>query len=58
MKCKMICPCYHITKEDLREAVKNGAVSFKAVKKETKVGCRCGKCKKKAKKTVRKLLMK
>ncbi len=58
MKEKMICPCCCVTAKDLKKAVKNGADSFKAVKKETKVGCRCGKCRKKAKKTVKKLLMK
>lgn len=58
MKEKMICPCCRVTVKDLKNAVKNGADSFKAVKKETKVGCRCGKCRKKAKKTVKKLLLK
>ena len=58
MKEKMICPCCKITNRDLKKAVENGAGSFKEVKKQTCVGCRCGKCKKKAKKTVKKLLTK
>lgn len=58
MKQKMICPCCSVTTKDLKKAVKKGACSFKAVEKETKVGCRCGKCRKKAKKTVKKLLTK
>lgn len=53
---KIICPCYKITKGDIKLAVKNGATSFKEVKKVTKVSKCCGKCKKKAKKLTKKLL--
>ena len=35
---KEICSCYHVTKSDIKEAVKNGAVSYKEVKKETSSG--------------------
>ena len=53
---KVICPCYKVTKGDIVHAVENGATSFKEVKKATKVGKGCGKCKKKAKKLTKKLL--
>ena len=53
---KVICPCYKITKRDIVRAVEKGAASFKEVKQETKVCKGCGKCKKKAKKLVKKLL--
>ena len=53
---KEICSCYHVTKSDIKEAVKNGAVSYKEVKKETKAGKACGKCKKKIKNLIRKTL--
>lgn len=53
---KVICPCYHVTKGDIIDAVENGASSFKEVKKATKVGKGCGGCKKKAKKFTKKLL--
>ncbi|MCI5869469.1 MAG: (2Fe-2S)-binding protein [Dorea sp.] len=53
---KVICPCYHVTKGDIIQAVEDGATSFKEVKKATKVSKGCGKCKKKAKKFVKKLL--
>lgn len=57
-KKKVICSCYHVTKGDLKRAIKNGADSYKEVKKATRIGCACGHCKKKAKKTVKKLLQK
>lgn len=52
---KVICPCYKVTKGDIADAVENGAKSFKEVKKVTKAGKGCGKCKKKVKKLVKKL---
>ena len=53
---KIICPCYKITKGDILKAVEQGAASFKDVKKMTKVGKACGKCKEKAKKFTKELL--
>lgn len=53
---KVICSCRHVTKGDIADAVKSGAGSFKEVKKHTKAGKGCGKCKKKAKKLTKKLL--
>ena len=53
---KIICSCRKITKGDIARAVREGASSFKEVKKATGVGKSCGKCKKKAKKLTKKLL--
>ena len=55
-KNKVICPCYHVTKGDIKKAIDDGASSFKEVKKATKISKGCGKCKKKAKKVTKKLL--
>jgi len=55
---KLICKCYDVTKKDIKKAIKDGATSFKDVKKETKISSGCGKCKKKAKKITKKLLKK
>ena len=54
---KIICPCYKVTKGDIAKAVEQGASSFKEVKQATKVSMACGKCKKKAKKLTKKLLV-
>ena len=55
---KVICPCYQVTKGDVADAVEKGASSFKEVKKMTRAGKGCGKCKKKVKKLTKKLLVK
>lgn len=54
----VICPCYHVTKKDIKKAIKDGATSYKDVKKATKAGSGCGHCKKKVKKYVEKQLAK
>ena len=53
---KIICPCFHVTKGDIADAVEKGASSYKEVKKLTKASKGCGKCKKKVKKLTKKLL--
>lgn len=53
---KVICPCYKVTKGDIADAVEKGASSFKEVKKMTRAGKGCGKCRKKVKKLTKKLL--
>ncbi len=53
---KIICPCYKVSKKDIKKAVKDGAENFKDIKKATKVSNGCGKCKKKAKKISKKIL--
>ncbi len=57
-KDKYICPCFKVTKKDIKEAVADGADSFKAVKKATKLGSGCGHCKCKAKIYTKKQLKK
>lgn len=52
---KEICSCYHVTKGDIEDAVQQGAVKFKEVRKLTKAGKACGHCKKKVKKLIKKL---
>jgi NAD(P)H-nitrite reductase large subunit len=41
---KVVCGCYNVTEQDLKNAVKNGAKSFEEVQAVTKVGTGCGKC--------------
>lgn len=53
---KVICPCYKITKADIITAIDQGAASYKEVKKATKAGSACGKCKDKVKKFTKKIL--
>ena len=55
---EIICPCFKVTKGDIINAVEEGANSFRDVKKMTKVGKGCGKCKKTAKKFTKKMLKK
>lgn len=51
-KSKEICSCKHVTKDEIREAVHEGATTFKDVKRATGAGSRCGKCRKKVEKIV------
>lgn len=53
---KVICACHHVTAGEIEDAVKDGAASFKEVKKLTKAGKSCGKCKKKVKKFMEAIL--
>lgn len=53
---KYVCPCKHVTEEDIRKAIADGATSFKRVRKATGAGSKCGKCKPAAKKLVKRLL--
>lgn len=41
---KVVCGCYNVTEQDLKNAVKNGAKSFEEVQAVTKVGTGCGRC--------------
>ncbi|KZL90386.1 (2Fe-2S)-binding protein [Clostridium magnum] len=41
---KVVCGCYKVTVQDLKNAVKNGAKSFEDVQAVTKVGAGCGHC--------------
>ena len=41
---KVVCGCFNITEQDLKNAIKNGANSFEEVQAVTKVGTGCGRC--------------
>ncbi|MDR3594591.1 (2Fe-2S)-binding protein [Clostridium sp.] len=41
---KIICGCFKITEQDLKNAITNGANSFEEVQAITKVGTGCGRC--------------
>ena len=56
MSDKYICPCRKLTKGDVKKAMKDGAQSYKEVKKATGAGTACGHCKSKIKKYVKKRL--
>lgn len=53
-----ICPCFQVTKKDIKKAIDGGARSFKDVKKMTNVSEKCGHCKCKVKKYTKKRLQK
>ena len=44
-KDKYICPCFKVTKDDIKKAIEEGADSFKKVKKATHLAAGCGHCK-------------
>lgn len=54
---KVVCGCYNVTEEDLKNAVKNGAKSFEEVQAVTKVGTGCGHCVEGNKKLVNELII-
>lgn len=56
MEDKIVCGCRKVTKQDLDNAIKNGAKSFEEVQKITKVGTGCGKCVKNVEPLVAELL--
>ncbi|MBD7910598.1 MULTISPECIES: (2Fe-2S)-binding protein [Clostridium] len=41
---KVVCGCFNVTEEDIKNAVKMGANSFEEVQAATKVGTGCGRC--------------
>ena len=51
----MVCPCLKVCRDDIVEAIDNGASNFKDVKKKTKIVTKCGKCKTRAKCLVREI---
>lgn len=54
----IICNCYGITVEDIKNAIKNGATSFEEVQEVTGVGTGCGVCLNNAENLVKDLLSK
>ncbi|MGN0071827.1 MAG: DUF1653 domain-containing protein [Atopobiaceae bacterium] len=57
-KSKEICSCKHVTKDEIREAVRQGATSYKDVKRATGAGSKCGKCRHKVEKIIEEELRK
>lgn len=57
-KSNYICPCFKVTREDIKKAVEEGADTFKKVKKATRLGTGCGHCECKAKKYAKKRIKK
>ena len=49
---RMLCPCKKVTTADVDRALSKGAKDFKAVKKMTGAGSKCGKCKNGVKKYI------
>ena len=41
---KVMCGCFNVTEQDIKNAIKNGAKSFEEVQAVTKVGTGCGRC--------------
>ena len=41
---KIVCGCFKVTEQDLKNAIKDGANSFEEVQGITKVGTGCGNC--------------
>lgn len=54
---KIVCGCFKITEQDLKNAVKNGAKSFEEVQAITKVGTGCGRCVEGNKSLINKLIL-
>ena len=46
-KSDIICPCRHVSRQDVIDAVADGAQSMHDIKKMTKASTKCGKCAKK-----------
>lgn len=54
---KIVCGCFKITEQDLKNAINNGANSFEEVQAATKVGTGCGRCVEGNKELVNQLLL-
>ncbi|MDF2675980.1 MAG: domain protein (2Fe-2S)-binding domain protein [Bacillota bacterium] len=54
----IICGCFNLTEQDLKNAVSNGAKTFEEVQQITKVSTGCGKCKGNNEKLVNNLILK
>ncbi len=53
-KKKVICPCFKITKKEVKEHIKAGVTNYKELQKLTNIGTKCSSCKKKTKKKFKK----
>ena len=54
---KLVCNCMKVTEQDIKNAIKNGANSFKEVQAITKVSTGCGKCSESNEKLVNNLIL-
>lgn len=54
----VVCNCYNLTVQDLKNAIDNGAKSFEEVQAATKVGTGCNQCIDSTKSIVNELLAK
>ncbi|MBO3443345.1 MULTISPECIES: (2Fe-2S)-binding protein [Clostridia] len=52
-----ICGCFNVTVKDIKDAKLKGCMSVDDVRRETKFGEACGRCKSKAELTVLKVLL-
>ena len=41
---KVVCGCFNITEQDIKNAINNGAKSYEEVQSVTKIGTGCGGC--------------
>ena len=41
---EVICNCFNVTKDDILEAIKNGAKTLEEVQEATSAGTGCGSC--------------
>lgn len=41
---KLVCGCFNVTEQHIKDAINNGAKSFEEVQKITKIGTGCGGC--------------
>ncbi|MEC9485337.1 MAG: (2Fe-2S)-binding protein [Candidatus Izemoplasma sp.] len=53
-KKKVLCPCFKITKQDVKEHIRNGVTTYQELQKLTMIGTKCSSCKKKTKKKFKK----
>lgn len=51
---KILCACKKVTKGDILKAIAQGASTYKEVKRVTGAGSRCGVCKQRVKKFIKK----
>lgn len=50
----VICPCFDITKKDVKRYIQDGVTKYKDLQRLTKIGTKCSSCKKKTKVKFRK----
>lgn len=53
-KSNIICSCYDISKQDMKDSIQMGITKFKLYQNESKIGKKCSSCKKKNKERFKK----